>query len=266
MLTIATDNRSLTEKIAIAAPCKVSWETMIGDEQKRLCGGCSKNVYNLSTMSQAEAESFLQKVDELPCLKFYRRQDGTIIFENCPKGLRKLRDAAKFSWKSASLVLAFCVSSINAFAEQKSDEAPPSNFNLIWTLSEGGPIERAPLQIRKQNSTPLAQLGVPDRYAFYENLYDGDQTKGLGADWAGSEAFSEALELTRQKKFHAAQSAFDTALIATSKPGFDPMYREFIGSEYAKMLTRIGKKKKAKEITAKTKAATFFADKLSQQQ
>jgi hypothetical protein len=198
MLSIAPDNRSLTEKIAIAAPCSVSWETMIGDEKTRLCGGCSKNVYNLSAMSQSEAESFLQKTNELPCLKFYRRQDGTIIFENCPKGLRKLRDAAKFSWKIASLVLAFCLSSINAFAEQKSDEAPPSNFNFLWTLSEGGPIERGQFQNTKPKAptAPLAQLGSVDRYSYFENLLPGAQTKGVGADWSGSEAFSEALALT----------------------------------------------------------------------
>jgi len=258
MLSIAPDNRSLTEKIAIAAPCSISWETMIGDEKTRLCGGCSKNVYNLSAMSQSEAESFLQKANELPCLKFYRRQDGTIIFENCPKGLRKLRDATKFSWKIASLVLAFCVSSINAFAEQKSDQTPPSNFNFLWTLSEGGPTERGQFQIRKPDpqTAPLAQLG--SRYSYFENLLP-NQTKGVGADWSGSEAFSEALALTKQRKFRAAQAAFETALIATAKPGFDPMYREFVGSEYAKLLTRIGKRKKAKEIISETKSTTTVA-------
>jgi hypothetical protein len=111
---------------------------------------------------------------------------------------------------------------------------------------------------------PLAQLGIPDRYAFFENMLPGAQTKGVGADWSGSEAFSEALELTQQKKFRAAQAAFDTTLIATSKPGFDPMYREFVGSEYAKLLTRIGKKKKAKEVISETKSSMTAPLKWSQ--
>lgn len=261
----APENRSFTQGIAIAAPCSIIWESMIGDEKTRLCEGCSKNVYNLSAMSQSEAESFLQNATELPCLKFYRRHDGTIMFENCPKGLRKLRDAAKFSWKIASFVLAFCMSTLNAFAQLKSDEAPPSNFNLLWTLSEGGPTERAPMKITKPDpGPPLAQLGVPDRYAFFENMLPGAQTKSIGANWSGTEAFSEALELTKQKKFRAAQAAFDSALAATSKPGFDPMYREFVGSEYAKLLTRIGKKQKAKEVVSETKSSMTVALKRSQ--
>jgi hypothetical protein len=156
---------------------------MIDDERTRLCGGCSNNVYNLSAMSQSEAESFLQNATELPYLKFYRRHNGTIMFDNCPKDL-----------KIASLELAFSVSSISAFAEQKSGEAA-SNFNLIWTLSEAGPTERAPIKITKPApGSPLVQLGFPDRYAFFENMLPGDQTKGVGADWSGAEAFSDALE------------------------------------------------------------------------
>jgi hypothetical protein len=76
--------------LLIAACCltfTVMWKTMIGNEKTRLCGVCSKNVYNLSAMSQSEAESFLQNATELPCLKFYRRHDGTIMFDHCPKGM-----------------------------------------------------------------------------------------------------------------------------------------------------------------------------------
>jgi hypothetical protein len=70
--------------------------------------------------------------------------------------------------------------------------------------------------------------------------------------------------MTKPRKFHAAQAAFDTAVVATSKPGFAPMYREFVSSEYAKLLTRIGKKKKAKEAISETKSSMTVALKRSQ--
>jgi molybdate-binding protein len=48
-------------------------------------------------MTGAEAESFLR--ERLPqgrvCVRLYKRADGTIITENCPRGLRAARDAAK---------------------------------------------------------------------------------------------------------------------------------------------------------------------------
>src|ERR1700735_2236764 len=97
---------AIADKIAIAAPCKASWDDMRGDETKRFCTGCSKHVYNLSAMSQSEADHFLRRASEVPCLKFYRRSDGTILFENCPKGLRRIRDAAKTTWRVASLAVA----------------------------------------------------------------------------------------------------------------------------------------------------------------
>ena len=81
----------LVQSLKIAAPCPVSWESMDGDERVRHCSNCNKNVYNISDMTAAEANQFLQLTGQKACVNFYKRADGTVIVDNCPVGLRKLR-------------------------------------------------------------------------------------------------------------------------------------------------------------------------------
>src|SRR5215203_1323661 len=47
------------DKIKIASPCGADWNEMRGDNRRRYCTMCKLNVYNLSGMTQTEAESFL---------------------------------------------------------------------------------------------------------------------------------------------------------------------------------------------------------------
>lgn len=95
------------EDLVIAAPCSISWDSMDGDERVRHCSVCAKNVYNVSDMTAKEAESFLKENGSSQCLRFYRRQDGTIMTDNCPVGLRKLRDRFR---KISGLVASFAAS------------------------------------------------------------------------------------------------------------------------------------------------------------
>ena len=244
---------SIADRIAIAAPCKASWDKMQGDDTKRFCGDCSKHVYNLSAMTKFDAEELLLKADQMPCLRFYRRQDGTIIFENCPKGLRRIRDAAKSALRITSLAFAFVLSIVSCFAKDEKLESP-SNFNLVWTLSENGPATSyTNIQIPAKQP-PVAQLGSVDRYTYLNHLFSrSEHTKGVGADWEGSDAVSRAFKLVEKKKYSRAAIAFEEALSACSKPNSDPMYKEFIGIEYSKLLTKMGKIEKAQAIKAETK-------------
>lgn len=98
----------LLDRLVIAAPCDVSWDSMEGDERVRHCSGCSKNVYNLSAMTKTEAEAFLQTNGVSECMRFYRRADGSILTENCPRGLRKLKEQyRKISGLAAALLSSF---------------------------------------------------------------------------------------------------------------------------------------------------------------
>jgi len=107
------NNDSILDKIEIAKPCSADWDSMSGDERERHCQLCQLNVFNISEMTRPEAEAFL--TERLPkgrvCIKLYQRQDGTIITDNCPRGLRAARDAARRLRHrvaaAASLVFAF---------------------------------------------------------------------------------------------------------------------------------------------------------------
>jgi hypothetical protein len=81
----------LLENVRIASPCSASWEAMTGDDRVRFCGSCQKNVYNLSAMESAEAETLLAKHNESICVRLYRRTDGTVMTTDCPVGVRKRR-------------------------------------------------------------------------------------------------------------------------------------------------------------------------------
>lgn len=86
--------RALTvlDRVSIASPCSVSWDSMKGDDRVRFCGHCSKNVFNLSAMSREEATAFVTSVEGAPpCVRFYRRADGTMLTADCPVGVRKRR-------------------------------------------------------------------------------------------------------------------------------------------------------------------------------
>jgi len=249
---------SAIDGIRIAAPCKANWSDMQGDDRKRHCGDCSKEVYDLSAMTKTEAEQFLLTVIDAPCVKLYRRLDGTIIFDNCPRGLREIRNAARRAGRVMSLFLAFAFSFLSAGAKDSNvDDAKekPSNFNLRWTLSESGPTTKPKMVIPKVNSKlqPLQQLGTADRYSFFADLMGtNSQTKGIATNWPGADAFSRALRLVEKRKNKDAIKAFDEALVACSKPDCDPMYKEFVGVEYAKLLKKMGKKAQALEIIQKT--------------
>jgi hypothetical protein len=77
--------------IKIASPCPADWNQMIGDERKRFCGSCNLNVYNLSGMSQTDAESLLMNSEGRICVRFFRRADGTVLTKDCPVGWAKVK-------------------------------------------------------------------------------------------------------------------------------------------------------------------------------
>ena len=86
---------ALVQKLYIAAPCDVPWDGMEGDNRTRFCAQCKLNVYNIAEMSTKEAASLIRTNEGRLCLRLYQRKDGTIITDNCPVGLRKIRDRMK---------------------------------------------------------------------------------------------------------------------------------------------------------------------------
>jgi len=93
--------------IKIASPCSADWNEMMGNERRRFCGECKLNVYNLSGMSQREAENLLINSEGRLCVRFYKRADGTILTKDCPVGWQAIRQrVSKTATAFASLVFA----------------------------------------------------------------------------------------------------------------------------------------------------------------
>jgi hypothetical protein len=98
----------LLQNVRVAAPCHVSWDYMteVEGDRVRFCRDCQKRVYNLSALSQAEAEGLLRQHEGNLCVRYYQRKDGTILTTDCPVGLKAMRALA---FKRAQVSLAGCV-------------------------------------------------------------------------------------------------------------------------------------------------------------
>ena len=68
------------------------WDAMAGNQQVRHCSECKLNVYNLSAMTETEIQRLLmrQGAEQRVCVRFYRRADGTMLTQDCPRALNRL--------------------------------------------------------------------------------------------------------------------------------------------------------------------------------
>jgi hypothetical protein len=82
------------DRVSVATPCPSDWDRMMGGDRVRFCGQCQLNVYNLSALSRDDAEALIARAEGRLCVRFYRRQDGSIITEDCPVALRALKRRA----------------------------------------------------------------------------------------------------------------------------------------------------------------------------
>ncbi len=130
------------DRVEIATPCHADWDKMEGDERARHCQDCRLNVYNLSDMSRKEAEELVRKNEgHRLCVRFYRRNDGTIITDNCPVGVRRLRNLAIAKWaalaSAVSAMLYFPIAKAMSFVGvQNSPAILKGNRALIGDIAE----------------------------------------------------------------------------------------------------------------------------------
>ncbi len=75
-------------KLRVASPCAVPWETMIGDNQVRRCDSCELNIYNIAEMTEREVKDLVANREDRLCVRLFKRADGTVITKDCPVGLR----------------------------------------------------------------------------------------------------------------------------------------------------------------------------------
>jgi hypothetical protein len=152
--------------VQVAAPCKTDWDQMLGDDCVRFCGQCSLNVYNLSSMTRADAEGLITRTEGRLCVKFYRRFDGSIITKDCPIGLQAIKRRVSYAWQAlVSVTLTFlagfgihqALSTIPPFVPERTVGVMARIDPPKETIEVGQLVDREPprsSKLRRSKSTP----------------------------------------------------------------------------------------------------------------
>lgn len=104
-LPVIADGRDMVDRIEIPVPCTVPWDSMRGDEAVRHCGECKQSVYNLASLTRAEAVQLLTERSGRVCLRIFRRPDGTVLTSDCRERLRAARRRGLFVLAGVALVI-----------------------------------------------------------------------------------------------------------------------------------------------------------------
>lgn len=91
-----TGNGFELERVTIESPCPKRWDELRGDDRRRFCGDCALHVVNLSALTRAEGQAFLdtRSGDERVCVSVTRRADGSLVTaERSPRGRDRGRRA-----------------------------------------------------------------------------------------------------------------------------------------------------------------------------
>lgn len=71
-----------SKDIEIPEPCHADWDAMRPEERGRFCFECQTKVHDLSSMTETEAERFLERTAcEDVCISYLHAPDGSIIFQ-----------------------------------------------------------------------------------------------------------------------------------------------------------------------------------------
>ena len=131
------------DHVRVAAPCKADWDQMIGDERVRFCSQCSLNVFNLSGMTRANAESLIARTEGRLCVSFYRRSDGSIITRDCPIGLRAIRRRMSYVAKAISSAMIGLLSGLGVYgvASSLAPLAPRRTMGVMVQDFQGSSVK-----------------------------------------------------------------------------------------------------------------------------
>src|SRR4051794_5777441 len=135
--------------LEIAIPCEVPWDSMRGDEQVRHCGQCRQNVYNVASLTRAEA---MRLVGARACLRIYRRPDNTVLTADCRERLRAARKKGLLIFAGTLLIVLWAQISAQFVGV----------MGLKRLLGSGGATMGAPVPVPVMGAPPaMPTLGEP---------------------------------------------------------------------------------------------------------
>lgn len=235
--------KKLLDEVMIAAPCSVGWDSMRGDDKVRFCDKCELNVYNLSGMSDSEAEELLQISGSSICISLYRRADGTIITDNCPVGLRSMRDKLVKARERGNLL-----AKVAAGAALFLLGLPASADDKKSVPLAGTPCPPTAQDKNQPNLVPMRTAGiVAPRVNPTDKSTQEIEAKG-DADTTAFKYYTEARKNQLNGNLMQAEICYMKALEAAPKDKHDPKFRAKIRKEYAKFLKVQHRDREASEL------------------
>jgi hypothetical protein len=137
------------DNVRVASPCEEPWETMTGDDRVRHCGRCDLDVFNLSSMTKDDAESFVggRLGLDRTCIRYFERRDGTILTQDCPAGWRRVQrrlflvTAGVFSFLTLGAIAAFAgTRAVTCHTSSATDPFESGFVQTLIALFSGQPI------------------------------------------------------------------------------------------------------------------------------
>lgn len=140
--------------IQIESPCTASWAAMRGNDRVRHCSDCNKDVFNLSAMAEAEAAELLAGNDGNLCVRFYRRQDGTVMTSDCSTSLRAATRRSLRKIPAAAGVALLAISA-SAAADQQLPLLAPEVVQAGPTMGAPPPPPAAPAVVKQEQKVTM---------------------------------------------------------------------------------------------------------------
>jgi len=120
--------------IQVAAPCSADWNLMTGNDRLRFCGECKLNVYNLSAMTADQILGLIRETEGRLCGRFYRRPDGTILTQDCPKGFRAIVRRRLVGVGCKISTVAICLAGLIGGSRLLASDACNSGSQVAWLV------------------------------------------------------------------------------------------------------------------------------------
>lgn len=149
--------------IKVASPCSADWDAMVGNNRQRFCGQCKMNVYNLSGMTQWEAESLLMNAEGRLCARFFQRSDGTIITKDCPVGWQAIKQRMSKVWTAVASILITAVSGIGitTFMSQNNDSVTMGEIAIETPHNNQPEMGKIAIQPNNQPELVMGDIAMP---------------------------------------------------------------------------------------------------------
>lgn len=186
-------------QIRIASPCPADWNQMSGDAQVRFCSLCQLNVYNFSAMSAQEIEKLLaDNQGRRVCARFYAREDGTMLLQDCPVGFRaRVHRASRWAGAALSAMMSVGYAAAQNIPANPPDllEMQPGQGKIAVNVTDasGAVIQNAKVTLEDASNRNVVQGSTDARGNYPALLAPGLYT--LRVDRAGFAPWQQSIEI-----------------------------------------------------------------------